>query len=712
MGKGGGNTTSTVTQQNIPKEFYPYFERLLERGEALSLEKYIPYRGDRLAGINDTGQITNQDVLRSQGMIRDLAREGTSAELERAMRLTSNNAADARALSDTDPYKFSEFAGFQAGSANPYAGFEAGEATPYSAFDAYQADPYAGFTAGRGTEYTGFTAGQADAYTGFQAGQATPYSEFERYQASPFSDFAEQGATEYTGFQAGQATPYAGFTAGEATPYSDFTAAQFEQFGFTPSEKFGAEAISEYMNPYTQAVLEAQKKMTTEDYEIAKQSRSANAVSAGAFGGSRQAVAEAVAEGDMLDRMARMEAEGMQTAYTDAQRMFESDRAARLAAEQAQASEAGRFQSMSAGELARVQQAQAAEQARVQGISIEEAARVQQAEAAEIARTQGISIEEAARVQSAQTAERARVQATATSEAARVQEARAKELARVQQMDAGEFARVQQAQAAELARVQGISIEEAARVQQAEAAELARTQGISIEEAARVQSAQAAERARVQGIDIAEQARVQGAQAEELARVQQMDANEFARVQQSQAAELARVQGISIEEAARVQQAEAAELARVQGISIEEAARVQAANAAERARVQQSQAAENLARDQFSLSALGQSSGMANQLAQLSEMARSGDIQAAQLLEAVGRSNMSASQSVLDQRYADFTQQQQYPQQQLDMFSSLLRGLPIQNAGTTTQLTPYNPIQQALGMGISGLSLYNAYNGG
>lgn len=220
---------------------------------------------------------------------------------------------------------------------------------------------------------------------------------------------------------------------------------------------------------------------------------------------------------------------------------------------------------------------------------------------------------------------------------------------------------------------------------QAQAQELARTQGISVEEAARVQQSIAAERARLQS----------------------MDAEEFARVQESQARELARVQGISVEEAARVQAAQAQELARVQGISVQEAARVQAGNAAEQARIQQARADEAMRQREFQLQAMGFSADMAREVANLGERARAGDIQAAQLLEAQGLGEMARDQARLDMAYEDFLRQQQFPDQQLANYAAILRGLPISDAGTRSVMEPQpSPFQQALGAGITGVSLY------
>ena len=61
MSKGGGSsapqeTTSTVTQTNLPDYAEPYFTRLLQRSEAESLQPYRTYDGQRLAEQSDAAQ--------------------------------------------------------------------------------------------------------------------------------------------------------------------------------------------------------------------------------------------------------------------------------------------------------------------------------------------------------------------------------------------------------------------------------------------------------------------------------------------------------------------------------------------------------------------------------------------------------------------------------------------------------------------------------
>ena len=59
---GGGNdgpSQQTVTQTNLPEYARPYFENLLQRGQAESYRQYTPYQGQRIAGFSP-GQLGAQ----------------------------------------------------------------------------------------------------------------------------------------------------------------------------------------------------------------------------------------------------------------------------------------------------------------------------------------------------------------------------------------------------------------------------------------------------------------------------------------------------------------------------------------------------------------------------------------------------------------------------------------------------------------------------
>lgn len=130
----------------------------------------------------------------------------------------------------------------------------------------------------------------------------------------------------------------------QASPY------QYSQFGYSGPGEFDSSAAQKYMSPYVQNVLDLQKEQANRDFQIQNAGRSAQAVQAGAFGGSRQAVQQGMAENDLLNRQNMTQATGLQNAYSDAQRMFEADRQARMANEQARAAELSRVQSGQAGE--------------------------------------------------------------------------------------------------------------------------------------------------------------------------------------------------------------------------------------------------------------------------------------------------------------------------------------------------------------------------
>ena len=87
------------------------------------------------------------------------------------------------------------------------------------------------------------------------------------------------------------------------------------------------------MSPYIQNVLDVQKQQAILDFNRQSADRGAQAVQAGAFGGSRQAVANALAGEGLQRQLGEIQAVGQQKAFEQAQQQFGADREARLAAE-------------------------------------------------------------------------------------------------------------------------------------------------------------------------------------------------------------------------------------------------------------------------------------------------------------------------------------------------------------------------------------------
>jgi hypothetical protein len=499
----GGNSqqvpTDTISRQtNLPEYADPYFRRLLQGAEE-SLMPFEPvidpetgqvalddfgneqyqttyrkYQGERIAPSEMYG-----DIQGSRAMVRGIAESGISGmpEAMGAARLGMGYQDEAiqglRGLAD-----------YGTGQFDPYSGFFAGQADPYAGFEAQQVDPFAGFQQARATSMADqFQEFNPNQYQGFREAEFSPFGEFDEFQFRGPAEFSEFNFRP------------------------DY---QFEGFQYQEPERFSGGAVQDYMSPYMQSVVDQQKSQAQLDFERQGASRAAQAVQAGAFGGSRQAVQESLAEEALGRQMGDIQARGSQAAFEQAAQQFGLDRAARMETERAQA-----------GEFARVQAGAAAEQARVDQARFTELASREQAQAAEFARAGDQASAEAARVQASKFQDLARIQAGKASEMGRVQGAQASENARMDAIMQQEMARVQQSRAGEQARLDDFMRSEMGRTQAAEAQDLARVQGISVDEARRIQQSEAAEIARVQGISIEEAARVQAAQASELARIQQ-----------------------------------------------------------------------------------------------------------------------------------------------------------------------------------------------
>jgi hypothetical protein len=147
---------------------------------------------------------------------------------------------------------------------------------------------------------------------------------------------------------------------GQQQPAS-FSTMSGTAYAYDPTRQFSTSEAETYMSPYMQLVIQQQQADALEQFQRQQASRNAAAVDAGAFGGSRQAVQEGVAEEALANQMGTIYATGMQQSYEQAQMQFERDRAAQMTTEQRMAEEAARVQGIDVSEAARVQQAQADE---------------------------------------------------------------------------------------------------------------------------------------------------------------------------------------------------------------------------------------------------------------------------------------------------------------------------------------------------------------
>jgi hypothetical protein len=84
-------------------------------------------------------------------------------------------------------------------------------------------------------------------------------------------------------------------------------------------------AIQQYMNPYQSAVTDVQVAAAQRQADIARTGRSAQAVQAGAFGGSRQAIMDAEAARNLAMQQGDIQARGLQDAFSRGQQQFNTE---------------------------------------------------------------------------------------------------------------------------------------------------------------------------------------------------------------------------------------------------------------------------------------------------------------------------------------------------------------------------------------------------
>ena len=438
MGKGSSKQATDVTQRstNLPEYADPYFRRLLQGAEDSLMpfqddlsspiydddgnitgfgqtSTYMPYQGERIASSDMYG-----DIMGSRAMTRGIAQSGIAGMPEAQTAAKSGMYLQGQAL----------------GGLRGLANYNTGQ------FDAFNPNQYSGF------QQAQFQSVDPNSMMNeYQMANFSPSGEFNEYDFRNPAEFSNFGVRD------------------------DFT---YSGYGFDPTRQFSTDEANRYMSPYMSAVVDDQKSQAIRDFERQGASRDAAAVQAGAFGGSRQAVQEALAEEALQERLCSIGATGSQAAFQEAQQQFERDRAAQE-----------RQLGMQVGEFGRVQSGLASEQGRVDALRLQEQSQREFRQADEYARSGDMRAAEAARVQAANTAELARTQAGIAGEMGRTQAGRVGENARMDAMLQQEAARTQAAVASEMARVQA-----------AEAAENARMDSIMQQETARTQAATEASR--------------------------------------------------------------------------------------------------------------------------------------------------------------------------------------------------------------------------
>ena len=290
MGKGGGGggqapapapSSQTVTQTAIPEYARPYVESMLGKSEALTdinQNPYQAYGGERIAGFNPNQQTAFANVM-SQTPASQLG--GATGLAERAGLGALQTQGQAGQLGQ-------EALGYGA-TGSLYGGMGAQQAMQRAQQTARQAGLYGGMGVGFGAQ---------------AAGMAPTAQRFGQESADIGLGGLGYGAMGAGYGGRGVQAAEQGFGAGEA-------------FARQATDPYAMQA---YMSPYMQNAVDYQKSQAIRDFEVGQQAQKARAVGAGAFGGSRQAIAESEAQRNLSNQLAGIQATGTQKAFEDAQR--------------------------------------------------------------------------------------------------------------------------------------------------------------------------------------------------------------------------------------------------------------------------------------------------------------------------------------------------------------------------------------------------------
>ena len=147
-----------------------------------------------------------------------------------------------------------------------------------------------------------------------------------------FDPFQQQAQNEMAGLGAidfGQAKDYIGQVGQLGLQAGEAGTNRANEYLAAPTQQFGAEQATQYMNPYQQSVTDIALRQAQEG-ALQRANRAAlRSAGSGSAGGSRQAVFQAMADRDEGRLLGDIQTKGSERGFLNAQQQFERDRASR-----------------------------------------------------------------------------------------------------------------------------------------------------------------------------------------------------------------------------------------------------------------------------------------------------------------------------------------------------------------------------------------------
>lgn len=445
-----------------------------------------------------------------------------------------------------------------------------------------------------------------------------------------------------------------------------------------------------YMSPYMQQVVDAQKQEAQREADIAGQAQQAQAARSGAFGGSRDSIMRAEAARNLATQKGNIQAQGLQSAFQQAQQQFNAEQGIGLQ---------GQVANQQAGLT--VGQQNLGAQLGIQQLGVNTGLQVQ---LANLSNTQQASVQnQASQLQAQGMSATQALQAALANQSSGLQAAQANQgmafnTAAQNAQLAQQTALANQSMKGQYGLTQG-QLDQAANMQTSSQAQNAALANAAAKSAASQFGAGAANQAQLANAAAFNQAGQFGANAANTAALQ----NAAAASQASQFGAAAGNQASLANQAASNQMAQYNAGLGQQTALANQAAANQAAQfgAGQNLTSAQTEAQYDLAGNSLQLQAANQLAGVGAQ-----NLAAQQGILGMQ--STVGAQQQALDQAAKNQAVQDYANTQQYPLMQLGTMSNMMRGLPMQASTTNQYAASPNPLSQAVGTIGAGASIYNA----
>jgi len=146
--------------------------------------------------------------------------------------------------------------------------------------------------------------------------KATTSEPYQAYQGERLADFSgdTNAAFDLIRRQAAAGTPGVDTGINAATGVAGYQAKQIPGTDLSP-----------YFNPFTENVLDVQKRRAAQTFQEQQAGRDASAVQAGAFGGDRRFVQDSLAQRDLNTQLQDIEATGLRDMFDRGTALFQND---------------------------------------------------------------------------------------------------------------------------------------------------------------------------------------------------------------------------------------------------------------------------------------------------------------------------------------------------------------------------------------------------